>query len=193
MSRGLRVGTLELAIPKEAMLASSGVLSPTPGCLTHGDLHGGNIVIDQSGRPYFIDFQNAGLAPRLIDFAALQATVRFNHANRLFLTNLQGSARRPNDEEFQGVMKSVVDETKYLRRLMTGEVPVPSDHTPEWLPFSAELDRLMLANFGDATSEEILWTYWAYALSLFRFSKMEWYRKARLLAWLSALTKALDV
>jgi CheY-like chemotaxis protein len=189
-SRRLKVAGLELRLPTDAMLAEAGLVRAVPGCLAHGDLHGGNIVVDQDGRPYFIDFQNAGVAPRLIDFAALQASVRFSDATKIKATAPDLFGRKASNEGMAQVLSSFASEERYARGLRSGRSAARFDAA--WAPFVLELDAALVDNFGDADAEEILWTYWGYALNLFRFQHMEWYRKARILCWLSALTSALE-
>lgn len=47
-------------------------------CRTHGDLHGGNILVDpDSGDAWLIDFFRAGLGHWVRDFVALEACIRF--------------------------------------------------------------------------------------------------------------------
>ncbi|NIW44191.1 MAG: phosphotransferase [Gammaproteobacteria bacterium] len=46
-------------------------------CITHGDLNESNILIDQLGRTWLIDFRDTGEAHILRDVAKLDAVIRF--------------------------------------------------------------------------------------------------------------------
>ncbi|MGE5828685.1 MAG: phosphotransferase [Micromonosporaceae bacterium] len=159
-----------------------GLTSRCPACLAHGDLHGGNVVVDHLDRAYFIDYRNAGVAPRLIDFAALQATARFSHVDSF--RPARGWPKNATSALVEAIAATVRKEERVLgRRLVNGE---------RWIEVAAELDRARLANFSESDPPEALWTNFAYCLSLFRFTHMQWYRKLRLLAWFSALTAAAE-
>ncbi len=50
-------------------------------CRTHGDLHGGNVLVDDSTcDTWLIDFGRTGVGHWARDFAALEAAIRFQHA-----------------------------------------------------------------------------------------------------------------
>ncbi|SMD06664.1 response regulator [Lentzea albidocapillata] len=44
----------------------------------HGDLHGANVLVDDSGRPVLIDFGRAGQAPSVLDPLTLELSVLFH-------------------------------------------------------------------------------------------------------------------
>lgn len=180
----LRIADLDLTIPRPALLASKGLTSSVPACLVHGDMHGGNILIANGSEPCLIDFRNSGLGPRLIDFAALQASARFAHV-RCWEDPpcFTPWPARPTLDDARSIAQTVFAE----RALLSGKDTVATQ--ARWAEVDREISSLRSANFGDVTREELLWTSFAYCLSLARFVKMEWYRKLRLVAWLSALTE----
>lgn len=47
-------------------------------CVTHGDLNGRNILIDENGHPWLIDFFRTGKGHLLRDFVELEADIKFN-------------------------------------------------------------------------------------------------------------------
>ena len=47
-------------------------------CITHGDLHGGNILVDENGYPWLIDFFRTGPGHVFRDFVELEADIKFN-------------------------------------------------------------------------------------------------------------------
>lgn len=47
-------------------------------CITHGDLNGKNILVDENGYPWVIDFFRTGWGHVLRDFVELEADIKFN-------------------------------------------------------------------------------------------------------------------
>ena len=45
---------------------------------THGDLHGGNIMLDDTNRPALIDFNDIGQRPAVFDWITLELSLIFN-------------------------------------------------------------------------------------------------------------------
>lgn len=45
--------------------------------ITHGDLNGENILVDERGRPWLIDFERTGWGPAFRDFAELEGVIRW--------------------------------------------------------------------------------------------------------------------
>jgi hypothetical protein len=183
-----------LILPEEATVAAGPLVSPTPTCLLHGDLHGGNVLVDDRCRAHFIDYRNAGVGPRLLDLAALQATARFVHVE-----GLRPPAGWP--ESFDaGLARDIAAFVGKERKVLPQNGPCGDGARAKdsirsrerWVEVVAELDRARLENFHDSEPAEALWTNFAYCLSLFRFVQMEWYRKVRLLAWLSAMTQEIN-
>lgn len=48
-------------------------------CITHGDLNGKNILVDENGHPWLIDFFRTGRGHVLRDFVELEADIKFNY------------------------------------------------------------------------------------------------------------------
>jgi thiamine kinase-like enzyme/CheY-like chemotaxis protein len=177
----LKIGQdVVIALPDKAMLAAPGLTSRIRACLVHGDLHGGNIVVDDLDKAYFIDFRNAGVGPRLIDFAALQATARFAHVEAF---RPKGGWGRFDPSIAEAIAATIRREEKVV-------VAGPANGE-RWVSVVAELEAARRENFPDSDLAEALWTNFAYCLSMYRLVHMEWYRKLRLLTWLGALTLAL--
>jgi hypothetical protein len=47
-------------------------------CRGHGDLHGDNVLVDQEGHTWVIDFEHTGFGPPLQDAVELESSIRFN-------------------------------------------------------------------------------------------------------------------
>jgi FixJ family two-component response regulator len=77
----------KIILPSRSFTGLGRVLRPSEWCLVHGDMHGGNVMVELSstpdapiGRVNLIDYRQAGPGPRCIDAAALECAVRSAHA-----------------------------------------------------------------------------------------------------------------
>lgn len=71
----------------------------------HGDPHPGNVVIDESGRPWLIDFDEATIAPREVDLMLVELGVIFSRP----VTELQRRAFRA------GYGETLIDDERIAR------------------------------------------------------------------------------
>lgn len=173
----VRLGRVGLTVPREQFLIDSAIQKATFGCLVHGDLHAGNILVDSSVDPpsfRIIDYGNAGLGPRFIDFAALQLSVRLESVAKLPVDS-------PLDES--AIMTIVQEFYDDEQALAQGEQTSQAG----WVQVSKVLANLARANFDDADDRERAWTELAFALAMFRFHDFEARRRVRILVWISAL------
>jgi hypothetical protein len=51
-------------------------------CLQHGDLHAGNVLLSETGKPYLLDFANIAELPAGFDAITLELAYIFNNPNR---------------------------------------------------------------------------------------------------------------
>jgi len=74
---------LEFPNPAAWALANHERLSPhgTRQAITHGDLHADNVLVDEHGKPWLIDFERSGWGPILQDFVELECDL----VTRLFM------------------------------------------------------------------------------------------------------------
>ena len=107
-------------------------------CVTHGDLNGGNILVDPSGETWLIDFANTGKNHILRDVIQLETVVKFQLLSSRDLSarakldlalnsmerfsQLDGLTYSPPDEEFEKAFKAV----RHLRTIARNLVH-PSD------------------------------------------------------------------
>lgn len=59
--------------PSQAAFAYNG-----PNCYTHGDLHEGNILVDNHNQTWLIDFYHSGPSHPVRDFAMLESAIKFS-------------------------------------------------------------------------------------------------------------------
>jgi CheY-like chemotaxis protein len=109
--------------------------------VTHGDLHGDNLLIDSGGKPWIIDFERSGPGPILQDFVELESDIlnrlspcgddfrSFYHicvciARQEILQEI-GGLEKISDESISKVLNTVSTLRK-LAREMTGELDARS-------------------------------------------------------------------
>lgn len=78
---------------------------PTSRVPVHGDPHPGNVVIDENGRPWLIDFDDATVAPREVDLLLVELGVIFARP----ITELQRRAFRA------GYGETLIDDERIAR------------------------------------------------------------------------------
>lgn len=62
----------------DMLLADESVELNVAKAISHGDLHGENILVDQSGRPLLIDFGDVSIAPTVMDPVILELSLLFH-------------------------------------------------------------------------------------------------------------------
>jgi hypothetical protein len=60
------------------LIADQRFSKPTYRCITHGDLNGSNVLVDEAGHAWLIDFESTGKGHILRDIAELDTIVRFH-------------------------------------------------------------------------------------------------------------------
>ncbi|QHC69204.1 aminoglycoside phosphotransferase family protein [Rathayibacter sp. VKM Ac-2801] len=79
--------------------------TPTSRVPLHGDPHPGNVVIDEAGRPWLIDFDEATVAPREVDLLLIELGVIYSRP----ITDGQRSAFR------SGYGEALIDDERIIR------------------------------------------------------------------------------
>lgn len=155
----------------------------TPTCLIHGDLHGGNVLVTATGKPYMIDFATVRIGPRFADAAALAATVRLQVPElatdavaldeKALSTYLDGDLR---------LTSSKLEDPDTLQYAMERF----ADHP--WFGLARRLDALARTN-ADAEDArlELMQTQLAYALYICQPHLWNSAQQLRLAAWIGAL------
>ncbi len=163
-----------LAIPKPEEFGAGRYTGPYSACVVHGDLHGGNVLIDDQAQPVLIDYRNMTRGPRLLDFASLEASVRM-------LPSVVG--RTASD-----LLGDVALENALWSATWSNG---PRSFEPYWARVSLRLRELMLENFPDCGEWEFAATCLLRALRVFAAAAVEDRHRVRLLIWISVLVARL--
>lgn len=191
----------KVIIPDATVLGWGMLLSNAPSCLVHGDMHGGNVLLECSAsteparrvhyRSCLIDFRNSGPGPRCIDAVCLEATIRLAEAE------LAGA--RPDGESGEepdpGIATEMVDrfeaEKELYRAIFLGAGSVPKDN---WAQLAATVLRGLHECFDDVSLQEYLAVSMRYTIRSLGFP-ISGYARYRFAAWLGAqyeLARELD-
>lgn len=197
----LTVRSLQLNIPPQSVLGQGPLMNPQSACLVHGDMHGGNVLVEvggSNGRPpklervCLIDYMSAGPGPRCVDVAALQASIRLADADGIQRGAGLSNGSKPDEKAVLKALSGAARREPVERRLLSeqwdsNEAPEGSD----WIALSASVTQAIRNNFKkDLTQEEYLAMCLAWALRQFKFDLGE-VGRVRMLAWASALYDAL--
>jgi CheY-like chemotaxis protein len=195
-------GGLRFSIPGREYTGTGPMLRPRPWCLVHGDMHGGNIMVelgpdgDLEGirRVCLIDYRQAGPGPRCVDAAAIECAIRLADAHDL--ENDGSQAGDPKKAAREALLR-FKEERALLDRLWR-----PDSDLARKFPFSRSGAWLMLAEAVVAgvtevfskhggehvpvSDREYVETCLLYGLGQLRYPLDETVR-LRLLAWVGAL------
>ena len=178
----LLVHNTKLLLPTPRIFGSAIFAQLFPSCLAHGDMHGGNILMDDAGRISLIDYAHSGFGPRPIDAAVLNGSVR-----------LWDSWERSNDDirskrTWSWLDKRCQVERQHLMRLVSGNSPDRIRHP--WLRIASTLDKRLFENFKDeetpVSAEEMVAVYSLQASRLLSLSMSE-IALLRVAAWSTPL------
>ncbi|MEV6489771.1 response regulator [Actinoplanes sp. NPDC051633] len=187
----------KLAVPDQSVLGWGWLADQVPGCLVHGDMHGGNVMLEcsreSSGtregkwhyhRSCLIDFRNAGPGPRCIDAVCLESSIRLAEAEVMSKTVLRAGSPPSADEQrelAQRMTEHFEEELALYRAVFLGEGDVPGS---AWAGQCALVLRSMRDCFDDVALREYLTTSVRYTLRSLGF-RLPDVARLRLLAWLA--------
>jgi DNA-binding NarL/FixJ family response regulator len=203
-----------LDIPPLNVTGEDPVYTRRPACLVHGDMHGGNVMIELSAvgaassnggdtadlrkaslkRICLIDYRSAGPGPRAVDAVALQASIRLADAAAISEEVAPGVPERKL--KGKALEKAVIRaanrvqaEQKLLNTTWAGgpaDVPTPNNRSAPWASASALLAARMRLTFEDMSLDEYLSIAIPCVIRQFGYD-VGTLARVRLLAWLSAL------
>jgi CheY-like chemotaxis protein len=190
-----------IIVPSRNVWGTPPFIVARPRSLIHGDMHGGNVMVELNTmaeetsrrlrRVCLIDFRHSGPGPRLLDFVALESSVRLADAHAIVVSH--GVERESELED--DVLLAALTETAHrltMERSLARERydgdPVPR---PElWQQQIVKMYEMATWNFEGITPSEhqvtaALYVFRQMALHLGPISRV------RLLAWLDVLIERL--
>jgi DNA-binding NarL/FixJ family response regulator len=198
----LRVTTAtgsDMIIPDASVLGWGVLLYTAPACLVHGDMHGGNVLLECSldersdgdagarkhHRTCLIDFRNAGPGPRCIDAVCLESSIRLADAEASSRRHL-GQADSGEEMVPASLANEMVDrvetEKALYRAIFLGEGSIPD---VEWAQLSSTVLQGLMQSFAGISLREYLATSVRYAIRNLGFPLSE-VARYRIVAWLGA-------
>ncbi len=176
-----RWGTDESApLPVNLDLSRAVFTGQYPACVVHGDLHGGNVLVDGEGRPKLIDYRNLTRGPRCLDFASLEVSIRLSDS----VVDEKADAIAVIDERLPA-------EADAWRNTWRGEAAVGAPAQPYWLSISGRIKQLASDNFHNITEQEYAAVCLLRAMRVFSARALEPAHRVSLLPWISTLTGVL--
>jgi CheY-like chemotaxis protein len=206
----------ELVIPPTNFAGTSLVFPKRKACLVHGDMHGGNVMIELGGngkkidtakagaltdarleRVCLIDYRSAGPGPRAVDAVALQASIRLADASAIKARFTDGNPKKKLRgaalaDAARVAANRVQTETTWFERSWSGEPDGKStagEDAEPWIASSALLTARMRATFKEMQPAEYLAIAIPCVIRQFGY-EVGTVARVRLLAWLSALYSA---
>jgi len=188
-------GGTALELPDVSVLGWDQLAHNVEACLIHGDMHGGNVMIECSRRvgtearrfyrACLIDFRSSGPGPRCLDAVTLESSIRLADA---VLLNERFGAQNPPAEAAQA------DFAEYLARCLEAEIAlyrfvflgVGERPTERWAQLAAALLEQLIDCFNGAVDlREYLASSIRGSIRTLGFPLND-FARLRLSAWLAA-------
>lgn len=202
----LEVGGTKLVVPRKNVLGDGQLITAIPACLVHGDMHGGNVMLELAGgssgdgdpsdaelrRVCLIDYRSSGPGPRAVDAVALQASLRLADARAIIREVAPGvDPDRLDDVQLATAVRIAAARTKEdaaaLTQMWGGRMKrlrARVDQAP-WRSIDAQIVSATLENFKDLTQAEYLAIAIPFTLQQIGY-RIGTVARVRMLAWLSA-------
>ena len=192
----LTAGKAKLRLPRRTIWGEGIFLKALPTCLVHGDMHGGNVMVEMDkqklSRVCLIDYGNAGPGPRMTDFVALEASTRLRDVQSIVAGLGAERERDLDDAGYRRAVMQAAGRVEDERRILAAAWDGASEQPPgtPWSLTLMQLSLLAHANFRDLDESE----YIAMALPCafrhigFHVSQLA---RIRFAAWISAVYERL--
>jgi CheY-like chemotaxis protein len=197
----------QLKIPGNEFLGEGWHVDAHPWCLVHGDMHGGNVMVELSNtirggnldlstkgrtsvrRVCLIDYRNSGPGPRCIDATALESSVRMADAETIASQFGPDGASFLEGQALLGAMMVAsrrVDKEQQVYRHLWGQRDRALDD--DWAIIACNVVRGLFKRFEEqpVSLEEYLQTAMLYAIRQLGY-QMDGVSRVRINAWLAAL------
>jgi CheY-like chemotaxis protein len=202
--RGVGVSLLtpegdQLPLPDESVLGWGRLAYRSPACLVHGDMHGGNVMLECSPtgsgeggpprreylRTCLIDFRNSGPGPRCTDAVCLESSIRLADAaviNQRIELGSDGPSASLQAEIASDMGRKFSEEKALYRAIFLGDGEVPDS---DWARLCASVLEGLRGCFGDVPLREYLATSLRYTLRGLGF-RLDPIARLRMTTWLAA-------
>lgn len=202
----LEVGGTKLIVPRKNVLGDGQLIAAIPACLVHGDMHGGNVLLELAGgssgdgkprdaelrRVCLIDYRSSGPGPRAVDAVALQASLRLADARAI----VREVAPDVEPEDLDDVQLAhavrlaaarTKDDAAALKQMWGGRVRKLRARVdqPPWRAVDSQIASATLENFEDLSQGEYLAIAIPFTLQQIGY-RIGTVARVRMLAWLSA-------
>jgi len=205
----VEIAGAKLVIPRISMFGGGSFVAGVQACLAHGDMHGGNVMVElgladqdngeEAGtemdvlRVCLIDYRSAGPAPRCIDAAALDASMRLADAECIAgEANSNGAGAQSLSEAAMelalGVAAKRAEAELAIGRQVWGIASTKRTERhlgAEWQAVPSLLAQRMRENFVDLPVRDYLVAGLACGMRQMGFG-LDPLARVRTLAWLSA-------
>lgn len=189
---------VRLPLPDVSVLGWGRLNYRAPSCLVHGDMHGGNVMLECSSsvtldqipkryhhRTCLIDFRHSGPGPRCIDAVCLESSIRLADA---VVTSQQMDLRnKPLTADMQATFADelagrFLEEKALYRAIFFGDGKVPDT---EWATLCADVLNGLKLCFEEVSLREYLAISVRYTLRSLGFGLDE-ITRFRMATWLAA-------
>lgn len=189
-----------IVIPDASVLGWGQLLYRAPACLVHGDMHGGNVLLEASierkglGSPSvtehlrtcLIDFRNSGPGPRCIDAVCLESTIRLADAESAIIAGAVPGSRGSSASLPTAIANQMLDrfedEKALYQAIFLGHGTVPNT---SWAKLCETVLLGVIRVFDGVSLREYLATSVRYTIRSLGFPLNE-VARYRMVAWLGA-------
>lgn len=162
------------AVPTDPFSPNSLFRGQKPYCISHGDLHSGNVFVGNRDEVVLIDYRHTGSAPRCLDFAAMDASIRTESKVESSLVESITTYKTESDV-WQLAWGKSSQIKEYDKKLAT---------LPHWGRTSVQLLQTLQSVHSGVTQEEYAATVTVWVTRLLTL-RIELEKKTRLLSWLA--------
>jgi CheY-like chemotaxis protein len=198
----LLIDGVKLVVPRLNRLGDADLISATEACLVHGDMHGGNVMVelddhdDTPGgtlrRVCLIDYRNAGPGPRCIDAVALEASARLADVHQIVRREVgESGTDQLDDASFARAARACAARVEGERQILSmcwDRDEHPNDGGARWATLAADLVHLTRRNFPDLRPGEYQGVALLSALRHLGYA-IGALGRVRIMAWITALNE----
>lgn len=176
----------KLKVPRRGIFGDGRLLRNARSCMLHGDLHGGNVLVegdaclsDSIARVCLIDFRHAGVGPVATDAVMLQLSVRLSDARSLESdaeSDAHIAAAERSQQELQNLRGWLLNQGRSRE----------SSGGAGWLDLDREIQSGLWESFGRIEPSEYLSTGLVFGVRMLSY-RLRPVERVRVAAFVNAL------